>query len=73
MMRHSIQPRGQIFLKRYGFLYFAKIKGKNVGKVINRKYNQQPFSIKLHTHTAEWKKKQVNATQMFNTIFLSGY
>ena len=53
MMRHSIQPRGQIFLKRYGFLYFAKIKGKNIGKVINRKYNLQPFSIKLHTHTAE--------------------
>ena len=33
-MRHSVQPRDQIFVKVYGFLSFAENIGKNIGKDI---------------------------------------
>ena len=46
MMRYSIQPRDQIFVKEYGFLSFAKNMGKNVGKNISKnlsgKYSKKP-------------------------------
>ena len=32
MIRYSVQPRDQIFVKGYGFLLFAKNMGKNIGK-----------------------------------------
>ena len=32
MMRYSVQPRDQIFVKGYGFLSFAKSMGKNISK-----------------------------------------
>ena len=32
MMRSSVQPRDQIFVKGYGFLSFVKNMGKNIGK-----------------------------------------
>ena len=32
MTRYSVQPRYQIFVKGYGFLFFAKNMGKNIGK-----------------------------------------
>ena len=32
MVRYSVQPRDWIFVKWYGFLSFAKIMGKNIGK-----------------------------------------
>ena len=45
MTRHSIQPRDWIFLKSYGFLSFAKSRGKNIGKNISKilsgKYSQK--------------------------------
>ena len=31
-MRYSVQPRGQIFIKDYGFLSFAKTVGKKICK-----------------------------------------
>ena len=34
MTRYSIQPRGQIFVKGYGFLSFARNMGKNIDKNI---------------------------------------
>ena len=44
MMRYSLQPRDQIFVKGYGFLSFAKKVGKNIGKNISKnligKYSQ---------------------------------
>ena len=44
MMRCSLQPRDQIFVKGYGFLSFAKKVGKNIGKNISKnligKYSQ---------------------------------
>ena len=31
MTGYSVQPRDRIFVKGYGFLYFAKNVGKNTG------------------------------------------
>ena len=36
-MRYSIEPKDQTFAKNYGFLLFAKNKGKNLGKNISKK------------------------------------
>ena len=45
MMRYSLQPKDQIFVKGYGFLSFAKNMGKNMGKNISKrlsgKYGQK--------------------------------
>ena len=35
-MRHSIEPKGRIHVKGYGFLSFAK----NIGKNLSNKYSQ---------------------------------
>ena len=44
MTRYSVQLRDRIFVKGYGFLFFAKNMGKNIGKNISKnfsgKYNQ---------------------------------
>ena len=37
MARYSVQPRDQIFVKRYVFLSFTKIMGRNIGKNISKK------------------------------------
>ena len=31
MTRYKVQPRYRIFVKGYGFLFFAKSMGKNIG------------------------------------------
>ena len=36
-MRYSIEPRGRIYVKGYGFLSFAK----NMGKSLSNKYGQK--------------------------------
>ena len=36
-MRYSIEPRYRIYVKRYGFLSFAK----NMGKSLSNKYGQK--------------------------------
>ena len=36
-MRYSIEPQNRIYVKRYGFLFFAK----NMGKNLNNKYTQK--------------------------------
>ena len=36
MVRYSVQPRDQIFVKVYGFLSFAKNICKNIGKYISK-------------------------------------
>ena len=38
-MRYSIKPRDRIYVKRYGFLSFAK----NTGKNLSNKYGQKPL------------------------------
>ena len=44
-MRYSVQPRDRIFVKVYGFLFFAKNMGKNIGENISKnlsgKYSQK--------------------------------
>ena len=40
MTRYSVQPRDRIFVKRYGFLSFAKNINKSIGKNIKRKIQQ---------------------------------
>ena len=44
-MRYSVQPRDRIFVKGYGFLFFAKNMGKNIGKNMSKnlsgKYRQK--------------------------------
>ena len=37
MMHYSVQPRCRIFIKGYGFLSFAKNRGKNIDRNISKK------------------------------------
>ena len=36
IMRYSVQPSDRIFVQGYGFLSFAKNKGKNIGKNVSK-------------------------------------
>ena len=49
MMRYSVKPRDQIFVKGYGFLSFAKNIGKNIGEKIRKNLNGK-YSQKLLDH-----------------------
>ena len=55
-MHYTVQPRDPIFVKGYGFLYFAKNIGKNISKVLSGKYSQ-----KLLDHT------KISATDALKT------
>ena len=46
MTRYSVQPRDQIFVKRYAFLSFTKNMGRNIGKNISKKLSVK-YSQKL--------------------------
>ena len=50
MMQYSVQPRDQIFVKGYGFLFFAKNMGRNIGKNISKNLSGT-YSQKLLHHT----------------------
>ena len=39
----SVQPRGRIFVKGYGFLFFARNMGRNIRKNLSNKYSQRIF------------------------------
>ena len=41
MMRYLAQPRNQILVKGYGFLFFARNTGKNISENLSRKYSQK--------------------------------
>ena len=45
MTQYSVQPRDRIFVKGYGFLFFARNMWKNIGKIISKnlssKYSQK--------------------------------
>ena len=49
MMKYSVQPRDQIFVKGYGFLSFAKNMGKKIGKNISKKLSCK-YSQRLLNH-----------------------
>ena len=56
-MHYSVQPRGQILVKGFGFLSISvKNIGKNIRKTLSVKYNQ-----KLFDHTRQ------SATDAFKT------
>ena len=56
-MHYSVQPRGQILVKGFGFLSISvKNIGKNIRKILSGKYNQ-----KLFDHTRQ------SATDTFKT------
>ena len=48
MTRYSVQPRDQIFVKGYGFLYFARNISINISENLISKY-----SHKLHDHAKQ--------------------
>ena len=62
MMRYSVQPRDQIFVKGYGFLSFPENVnesiGKNISKNLSGKYNQ-----KLLDHAKESAKMHLRLLQ----------
>ena len=49
MMRYSVKPRDQIFVKGYGFLSFAKNIGKSIGKNKNKNFSGK-YSQELLDH-----------------------
>ena len=59
-MRYSIEPRNRIYVKGYGFLFFAKSMGKNIGKNLNSKYSQKLLDSaeKSTTETAKVASKR---------------
>ena len=46
MIRYSVQPRDRIFLKDYGFLFFARSMGKNKSKNLSSIYGQTLYHAK---------------------------
>ena len=53
-MRYVIQPRDRIYVKGYGFLFFAK----NIGKSLSNKYDQKLLDS-AKTSTTEQQKQLV--------------
>ena len=41
MTRYSVQSRDRVFVKDYGFLFFAKNICKNIGKKLSGNYSQK--------------------------------
>ena len=57
-MRYSIEPLDRIYVKGYGFLYFAK----NIGKSLSNKYGQKRLdSVK---NLQQMQKKQHRKEQL---------
>ena len=40
-MSYSVQPKDRISVKDYGFLFFTKNMGQNIGKNISSEYSQK--------------------------------
>ena len=53
-----VQPGDRIFVKGYGFLYFAKNMGKKIGK-----YSQKHFDHAKHSVTGTFKNHQKQQKQ----------
>ena len=72
-MRYSIEPRGRIYVKGYGFLSFAK----NMGKSLSNKYGKKLFdsatksmtdAIKIASKRAIQKTAEANSYLTGNKI-----
>ena len=58
-MRYSVEPRNRIYVKGYGFLFFAK----NMGKSLSNKYGQKLLdSAKKSTTDAIKNKRAIQKT-----------
>ena len=64
MKCYAIQPRNRIFVKRYGFLSFAKNKnmGKNIGKSISKNLSGK-YSQKLLDHATDLQQIHLKLLQ----------
>ena len=58
-MRYSIEPRDRIYVKGYGFLFFAK----NTGKSLSNKYGQKLFDSATKSMTDAIKIASKRAIQ----------
>ena len=58
-MRYSIEPRHRIYVKRYGFLSFAK----NMGKSLSNKYSQKRLDSAKKSTTDAIKTASKRAIQ----------
>ena len=58
-MRYSIEPRDRIYLKGYGFLFFAK----NMGKILSNIYGQKLFDSAKKSTTDAIKTASKRAIQ----------
>ena len=67
MIRYSVQPRDQIFVKGYGFLSLAKNMGENIGKIITKnlsgKYSQKLLDHAKQSATDAFKSASKRAMQ----------
>ena len=52
MTCYSVKLRDQIFVKGYGFLFFAKTMGKNIGKNISKNLSTE-YSQKIIDHAKQ--------------------
>ena len=64
MTRYSVQPRDQIFVKGYEFLFFVKNMrrniGKNISKKLSSKYSQNVFDHAKKSPTDALKTSSKN-------------
>ena len=58
-MRYSIEPKNRVYVKRHGFLSFAK----NMGKHLNNKYSQKLFDTAKKSTTDATKTASKRAIQ----------
>ena len=58
-MRYSIEPKDRIYIKRYGFLSFAK----NIGNNLSNKYSQKPLDRATKSTTDPIKTASKRAIQ----------
>ena len=58
MIRYLVQPRNRVFVKVYGFLYFAKNMGNNISEQISKNVRGK-YSQKRHDHAKQSQKRQV--------------
>ena len=58
MIRYLVQPRNRVFVKVYGFLYFAKNMGNNISEQISKNVRGK-YSQKRHDHATQSQKRQV--------------
>ena len=73
MQRYSVQPRDQIFVKGYGFLFFArnmvKSVGKNISKNLSSKYSQKFLDHAKQSATDALKPKVIQKNRRSKKLF----